>query len=349
MIRKQRSKSSRDSRRLIIMITIFIVIMIIGVVGYSHLLQVTFLDALYMTVITISTVGYKEIADMTPEAKLFSIVIIFLGLSFVGYLFTSIVSLFVDGNLREAVQRRRLKSRMETLDNHYIICGAGETGENVIRQFEKSSVPFVVIDNDKERVDELIHRGIMAIHGNAADEETLVEAGIMGARGLISSLSTDADNVFTVLTSRYLNKDLYIISRAIEDHAHEKLTRAGADRTISPNEIGGRRMAALMLRPTVISFLDMITHVGEVVLDLEDVVLAEDSPLVGQALKVARIPEKTGLVVLAMQKKGSKRMLFNPGPDEVLLTGDSMIVLGTGEQISALKKLAYDSGERECP
>ncbi len=260
--------SGNDNKKLLTIAIAFVLIVLLGVFGYSRLLHVSLLDALYMTIITISTVGYKEIADMTPEAKLFSILIIFFGLTFVGYLFTSIVALFVDGSVRDKIQRRRLRSRMESLNNHYIICGAGETGENVIRQFEKSHVAFIVIDNDRERVEELIARNVMALYGNAADEDILLAAGIRQARGLISTLSTDADNVFTVLTSRYLNKDLYIISKAIEDHAHEKLTRAGANRTISPNEIGGRRMAALMLRPTVISFLDMITHVGDVILDL---------------------------------------------------------------------------------
>ncbi len=336
----------KDQHKLIVISISFIMIIVIGVIGYSLLLQVSFVDALYMTVITISTVGYKEIADMTPEAKLFSIVIIFLGISFVGYLFTSAATFFMDGNMKEIMRKRRLKIKMKSLENHYIICGAGETGANVIRQFEKSKVSFIVIDNNRERVSELLERGVMTLYGDATDEKTLIEAGITKAHGMICSLSTDADNVFTTLTSRYLNKDLYIISRAIEDHAHEKLIRAGADRTISPNEIGGRRMAALMLRPSVISFLDMITHVGDVVLDLEDVVVFTNSTLVNQSLRSARIPEKTGLIILALKKDNSDRMTLNPGPEEVLESGDSMIVLGTSEQVNALKALAIDTGER---
>jgi len=161
--------SGNDNKKLLTIAIAFVLIVVLGVFGYSRLLHVSLLDALYMTIITISTVGYKEIADMTPEAKLFSILIIFFGLTFVGYLFTSIVALFVDGSVRDKIQRRRLRSRMESLNNHYIICGAGETGENVIRQFEKSHVAFVVIDNDRERVEELIARNVMALYGNAAD------------------------------------------------------------------------------------------------------------------------------------------------------------------------------------
>lgn len=337
----------KSRQKIIYIFVAFIAILFIGVIGYGQLLHVSFIDALYMTVITISTVGYKEITVMTPEAKLFSIIIIFLGLSFVGYLFTNIATFLVDGNMNEIFQRRRLKNKMNTLTNHCILCGAGETGANVIRQFEKSKVPFIVIDNNRERVNELLKRDVMTLFGDATDEDILLEAGIMKARGMICSLSSDADNVFTVLTSRFLNKNLYIISRAIEDHSHEKLLRAGANRTISPNEIGGRRMAAIMLRPTVISFLDMITHVGDVVLDLEDVVIFAGSELIGKALKTAKIPDKTGLVILALQDKNASQMSFNPGPNEILKAGDSMIVLGTNEQVNKLKELACDNGKRD--
>lgn len=336
-----------DYKKLIVVFIALIMILVVGVIGYSTFLNVNLLDALYMTVITISTVGFQEVAVMTPEAKLFSILIIFLGLSFVGYLFTSLAAFLLEGSMKEILKKRRINNKMKSLENHYILCGAGETGANVIRQFEKKHVPYIVIDNNKERVAALIERGVMALYGDATNEEALIEAGILKARGLISSLSNDADNVFTVLTSRSLNKDLHIIARSIDDHASEKLMRAGANRTISPNEIGGRRMAALMLQPTVISFLDLITHAGDVELDLDEVVLFPGSEFIGLSLKEARIPDKTGLVILAIQKSGTKEMIFNPGSETILQNGDSMIVLGKSERVLVLKKLSKDSGKRE--
>ncbi len=332
--------------KLYTILTMFLLLLSIGTVGYSLLLRIAVLDALYMTVITISTVGYKEVTLMTPAAKVFSIFVIFMGLGLVGYMVSTTATYLLEGAMRDTFRKRRLRKRMEEMQNHIIICGGGETGENVIRQFEKSQAPFLVIDNDPERIADLAERGIIAIQGDAEEERVLEEAGIHRARGLISTLSTDADNVFTVLTARYLNPDLFIISRAIEEHAHDKLLRAGADRTISPNEIGGRRMAALMLRPTVISFLDMMTHVGEVILDLEDVELSAGSELDGLRLKEARIPDKTGLIVMALHKGGAERMVFNPGPDEILKPGDSMIVLGTEEQIAGLKSLAGSDAKK---
>ncbi len=330
----------------ILLVFMLLMILVIGVIGYTTLLHVSVLDALYMTVITISTVGYKEIAFMSPAAKIFTIVIIFLSLSFVGYLFTNLVSFFVKVNLKDTIRFRRMKNKMQSLSDHYILCGAGDTGRHAITQLESNDVDYIVIDKDKERVDELIRRGIMAIHGDATDQDILIEAGILRARGLLSCLPSDADNVFTVLTSRYLNRDIYIISQSIDSTAHEKLLRAGANRTISPAEIGGRRMAALMLRPAVVSFLDLINNVGGQILDIEDVMIKAGSELTNKPIKDAQIRDRTGLILMAIQKQDSKRMIFNPGPEELLKSGDSMIVLGTIEQVKALRTMARDNGER---
>lgn len=329
----------------------FVVILLVsliltGIIGYKVLLNISFIDALYMTVITISTVGYAEVAVMNTEAKLFSIVLIFISLGTVGYLFTSIVSSFLEGDLRKAWRRRKMESNITNLTNHYIICGAGETGYNAIKQFKRSNVPFLVIDKNEKKINELIEDNIYAIHGDATQEDTLKKARIKYAKGLISSLSTDAENVYTVLTARQMNKNLYIVSRAINKHADEKLKKAGANNTISPNEIGGTRMASLMLRPTVISFLDIVTRAGDVILDLEDVVIFENSPLIYKTLREVKIPERTGLIVLAIKKLGMEKLSFNPSSDEVLKEGDTMIVLGREEQVNDLREIANDRGER---
>lgn len=329
----------------------FVVILLIsliatGVIGYTLLLDLNFIDALYMTVITISTVGYAEVAEMDTEAKLFSIILIFISLGTVGYLFSAIVSSFLEGDIKKAWRRRKMESNIIKLTNHYIICGAGETGQNAIKQFKASNVAFVVIDKDENKINELIEDKVFAIRGDATQEQTLEKARIIHAKGLISSLSSDAENVYTVLTARQMNDGLYIVSRAINKHADEKLKKAGANNTISPNEIGGTRMASLMLRPTVISFLDIITRAGEVILDLEDVVISKDSTLINSTLIEAKIPEKTGLIVLAIKTKDDEKLAFNPNSTYILKEGDSMIVLGREEQVNDLRKIANDVGER---
>lgn len=317
-----------------------------GTIGYKILLDLSFIDALYMTVITISTVGYGEIGIMDTEAKLFSIFLIFVSLGTVGYLFSTILSSLLEGDLKKAWRRRKMESEITSMKNHYIICGAGETGYNAIKQFKRSKVPFVVIDREAEKIDELVEANIAAIHGDASQEYVLEKANIKYAKGLISSLSSDAENVYTVLTARQMNKELYIVSRAINKHADEKLKKAGANNTISPNEIGGTRMASLMLRPTVISFLDIVTRAGDVILDLEEVVIFKNSSLIDKSLKEVKIPEKTGLIVLAIKKHKSEKLSFNPSSDEILKKGDTMVVLGTEEQVNELKQMANDTDQR---
>ncbi|NDL66994.1 potassium channel family protein [Anaerotalea alkaliphila] len=329
-----------DNKKMTLLLGAFLVLNLVGILGYMHLLDVGFVDAFYMTVNTISTVGFSEVGEMTVAAKLFSVFLIFTGLGVVGYGVTGMVSLFFEGNMKDAWRRKRMEAKIKELKDHYIICGAGEIGQIVIRQMEKSGTDFVVIETDDKQVAELRRDGVLTIRGDATHEDVLEEAGIQKAKGIVSSLSSDADNVFAVLTARQMNQGIYIVSRAIEKNSHEKLRKAGADKTVSPNEIGGRRMAASILRPSLISFLDVITQAGDVTLDLEEVLIRKGSALAGVRLREARIPERTGLVVLAIKGAGSSRMRFNPNSDEVLGEGDTMIVMGTEKQVLQLKEMA---------
>jgi voltage-gated potassium channel len=331
-----------NQHHLIRAIIFFLILVVVGIIGYASLLDISFVDAVYMTIITISTVGYKEVAEMTPAAKLFSVLIIFGGIALVGYTLTNLVEFLAGGQLKDSWRNKRMENKIEALKDHYIVCGAGETGQNVASQLELSKVPFVVVDNREEKIIELRERGILALHGEPTQEAALKQAQISRAKGLVSCLTTDSENIYTVLTARYLNNDLYIVSRAIEPHAHEKLTMAGADRTVSPNAIGGRRMAAMMVKPSIFSFLDIVTYAGEDVLNLEEVVLHEGSDLIDKKLGQAEIPKRTGLLVMALKKARSGAFLFNPSTDELLELGDSMIVLGDPERVNLLNELAMD-------
>ena len=336
----------REHRSLILVLFFFLALLVVGTAGYIALLDVSILDAFYMTVITIATVGFREVAELSEAAKIFTVFIIFAGLGFVGYALTSLVAFLTEGQLQTAWRRRRMDNRIRALHKHYIVCGAGETAQNVMAQLAAGKVPFVVVDLREEKIHEFHNRGILAIHGDPTHESALEQANIHQAEGLICALSSDTENVFTILTARYLNPNLYIISRAIEPHAHEKLRMAGADRTISPNEIGGRRMAAMVLRPSIFSFLDVVTYAGDEVFNLEEVLLGEASELSGKTLREARIPERTGLIVMAIKKSGSRTMVFNPQASENIAVGDSLIVLGNPENVDKLKTLAKDEGIR---
>lgn len=240
-----------------------------------------------------------------------------------------------------------MEKQIKRMKDHYILCGAGQTGQSVIERFQRSRVPFIVVERHEEKVEELIEQGYLVCPGDATHEETLDKVNIKEAKGLVSCLSNDADNVFTVLTARGMNNDLRIVSRAIEKKAHSKLLKAGANNTISPNELGGTRMASLLLRPAVVSFLDIITHVDEMTLDLEEVLLCERSDLPGKTLKEARIPERTGLIVLAIKKRDEETLRFNPGPLEKLEVADKLLVLGMEEQVEKLRIIACEQAEGE--
>lgn len=335
---------TKDKKKLIIIVTLLFLLISSGTIGYMTLSGVSFVDALYMTIITISTVGYGEVGKMTEDSKIFSIFVIFGGISIVGYAFTNIVSIFIEGILNQAWKVKRMNSKIESLKDHYIICGAGETGQSVIKSFKESGQPFVVVDKDEDIFEELLNEDILVIEGDATHEDILEKAKIDLAKGLISSLGTDADNLFTVLTARQMNENLYIVSRAIEGKSNQKLKKAGANNTVSPNEIGGNRMAALVTKPSVISFLDMMTRAGDVVLDLESVRISKNSKMIGKNLKQIKIPEQTGLIVLAIKKNSGLEFAFNPNSEETLDLNDVLIVLGEDEQVEKLRGMAWDDG-----
>ncbi len=309
--------------------------------GYMIILNLTFIDALYMTIITISTVGYREVTEMNTIAKWFSIGFILVSVGMVGYLLSTVFRFFSEGNINEAWRRNRMNKEIEKLNNHIIVCGAGETGAHVIKQLKRREVDFVVIENDSEALDNLKEMDVLYIFEDATKEETLIEAKVKEAKGLISCLAKDADNVFVVLTARELNPSMHIVARSHEERSDRKLRRAGANNTVSPDEIGGKKMAAMMLSPNVQYFVDNIIDTKNMSIDMEEVVIKEESELINKKLRDAKISEKAGLIVLAIRRENDV-FIFNPKADEVLRLDDKMIVVGSKDQIKSLKKMSKD-------
>ncbi|QRN86713.1 NAD-binding protein [Clostridia bacterium] len=332
-----------NRRKLLRIISLFFLVIVISVLGYKVLLDISLIDALYMTAITISTVGYGEVAEMTVLSKLFTIGIIFSGLSIVAYGFSSIVTTFFEGEFQVAWRRKKMLKKISELKDHYIVCGAGEVGQIVIEEFRLKGLDFVVIEKNEDRSRELIEENVLVVKDDATNEDALIRAKIMEAKSIVCTLANDADNVFTVLTARQINPRIYIISKAIEKGAHGKLLRAGANNTISPNEIGGRRIAAMVIRPTIKSFLDIITQIDEVSLDMEEVTICAGSELAGKTLGENRIPERSGLIVLAIRKLGEQRLRFNPNYETTLHEGDIMMVLGRSTQVDSLRSMACEN------
>ncbi len=327
---------SRPKKLLIIISLIFIS----GIVGYHFLLNISLLDALYMTVITVSTVGFKEVGEMSAGAKVFTILLIISSLSFLAYAISGAVSMIMDGNLGMIIRRKSVNAKIAKLHNHYIICGAKKTGGHAVEMFMQSAEPFVVIDEDETTIDKLINGNALAIMAEATSEEALISAQIERAKGILLALPRDIDNVFAALTARALNPKINIVSIVYQQEAEKKLLRAGVNKTINPDNIGGSRMASLLLKPNVISFFDVITKIGDYQLDVEEVLIEAGSELAEKTLSEAEIPRKTGLKVLAIKTSGDGKMQINPSGLNLLQAGDIIIVIGARDQIEKLRQLS---------
>lgn len=327
-------------KRTFYILSLLLIVNIIGTIGYLSLLDVTFIDALYMTVITISTVGFGEVVPLSFSAKIFTILLIFLSLGIIGYAGTSLVHFFFEGKIRAAWRERKMRERLDQLKGHMIVCGAGETGKHVIEALRQEKIEFVVIEQDNVKVEGLKRNKVLAFLDDATTDEALEKAGIYHAKGLVAALSTDALNLYTVLTAREMNDQLMIVARAINNNSHDKLIRAGANKTVSPNEIGGHRMASMLLKPSVVAFLDTITHSGNIDLNLNQIVINPKSQLCNKTLMEANIPEKTDLIIIAIKNQQDEDIIFNPMKDYRLKPYQTLIVLGEDKDLFKLKQLA---------
>jgi voltage-gated potassium channel len=322
-------------RRLLWGLYVLIGIIAAGTGGYIAIEGWPFLDALYMTIITISTVGYAEVHPLSAGGHIFSIFLIIGGVGGALYVLTGLIQYILEGYLRTTWGRRRMKTNITKLREHFILCGYGRVGQEIARTFKEEGAPFVIIDSNPESITQAEQAGYLCLQGNATSDEVLREAGIEQARGLVTTVGSDADNTYITLSARQLNSKLFIESRAGNKEAGKKLKRAGANRIVYPLSIGGRRMAMLALRPAVVDFIDTVvwTHGHE--LQLENVDIAKTSSLVGLTMKAAR--SNIGITILAISKKSGK-LLANPADEETIDDGDQLIVLGTKKRLASLEE-----------
>jgi len=328
-----------SSSKIPILFLQFIGIILFGTAGYVLLSGCSVLDGLYMTVITITTVGFYEVVPMTPETKVFTIVLILIGVSFVLYLFGRITEAVVEGGLGKIYGRINMEKKIAQLQKHYIVCGFGRIGKVICRDLAQNKKQVLVIENGSQEIESLKEEGFLYIDGDAADDKILLKAGIERAQGLIATVSTDAANVYIILSARGLNPNLYILARSsAEKNAETKLLRAGANKVISPYFIGATRMAQLLVRPNVIDFIDLTVHAGELGLRLEEMRVSSESALCNRNLQDSGLRKEYDLIVVAI-KRVEGRMLFNPSPQETILPGDTLILLGDYQNIKELEKI----------
>lgn len=310
-----------------------------GTLGYALIEGWSAFDALYMTVITLATVGFKEVHELSDHGKLFTIVLIVSGTGIIAYALGSLIQFMVEGQLRKILGRRKLTSRISKLKDHYIICGFGRIGHLICREFQEKPLPYVVVEKDPHLVERLEREGHLYVEGDATDDETLLSAGIAQARGLITAVTSDTDNVYITLTARGLNPKLFILARAGEEGSEKKLMRAGASKVISPYTIGANRMAQAILRPSVVDFIEIATASESLELQLEEITVADSSPLVGKNLIAAGIRQTMGIIIIGI-KQTDGHMLFNPSPATVIDACSVLITLGERNAISQLEKIA---------
>jgi len=322
-------------RRLLWGLCALAAIIVAGTSGYMVIEGWAFLDALYMTVITITTVGYAELYPLSTGGRIFSIFLIVGGVGGALYALTGIIDYILEGHFGTTFGRRRMKNKIAELRGHFILCGHGRVGEEVARTFKEEGVPFVIIDNRPDCIARAEQAGYLYLQGDATSDEVLREAGIERARGLVSAVGDDVANTYITLSARGLCPNLFIEARASSEEAQTKLERAGADRVVSPQSIGARRMAMLALRPAVADFIDTVTHIRGREMQLENLDISHNSRLSGMMIKTAR--SETGATVLAMQKKSGK-LLLNPSDEETLEDGDRVIIFGSKKQLAALEE-----------
>ncbi len=318
----------------------------LGVAGYMLIEGASFLDALYMVIITITTIGYGERFPLGTGGEVFTLFLIISGVGIVGYTLVSGVEFMIENSVGGMMERRKMRKEIESMIGHYILCGYGRVGQHIADDLKDAGVDFVIIERDAAAAEKANGLGFLVIKDDATNDETLRQAGIESARGLVSALSSDAENLYITLTARELCPHLFIVSRCDSEESESKLRRAGADRVISPHSIGGRRMAAMLLKPTVWDYLDLVTRGQYIEFNIEnlewridDVEIQPNSQLDGKSIDEAKIYSISGALILAVKKKG---LGFNtkPSKDTRLDPGDYIVAIGTVEQLAKLEELA---------
>jgi len=311
-------------------------VLVAGTIGYMVVEGWSAWDALYMTVTTVTTVGFREVHPLSWRGQAFTVVLIIGGVSTVLYTLSLLAAGLVEGRVGRRFEQRRRERMIDALTNHFILCGAGRIGLIIADEFRRQQVPFVVIDRDPDAVQAVIARGDLAVEADASREDILQRLGIDRARGLIAALGTDAENVYAILTARGLRVDLFIVARADSDDAGRKLLRAGADRFISPYQIGATQMAQTALRPAVVDFVQLATSSENLELAMEQVKIAPESALGGRSIVEANLRQQFGVIVVGIQRCDG-RMEFNPEPDTIMHAGDHLIVIGRSGQLKDLE------------
>lgn len=312
------------------------VVLCVGVLGYRFISGYAWIDAVYMTVITVTTVGFAEVNPLDTPSKIFTIFLILSSVVILGYAISIITEFILSKNNFEDIKQRKMQNRIDKLSNHIIICGYGRNGKQAAEKLRSYNKDFVIIEQSKELIEKHQDDNVDFVHGNANEDDTLIQAGVKHASTLISALPEDADNLFVVLSARQINSELKIISRASQETSYNKLKLAGANNVILPDRIGGDHMASLVVVPDLIEFVDNLSFVGSKNVNIEEVEVEKLYDATRECtIRDLDLRQKTGCTVIGF-KNPEGEYVVNPEADIKLVKGSKIIVLGRPEQIIKL-------------
>lgn len=324
-------------RQFIFSLLLIVIVVLFGTVGYVIIENWSAFDALYMTIITITTVGYREIHPLSGTGMVFTLFLIVFGVGTILYTLNNAARIVIEGEIQEIFGRRKVEKKIKGMKDHNIVCGYGRMGKVICRELKEKGARFVVIE--KERLPAgTFDEGMLFVWGDATKDETLKEAGIEHAKGLISVLPTDAENLYVVLSARVSRPELTIVARAGEEGSEQKLLRAGADRVVSPYYIGGLRIAHTLLKPAVVDFIEFATRSGNIDLQMEEIFVHESSGISGMTLDECGIGRELGIIIVAI-KSSEGEMRFNPTFRTTINSGDILIALGEKTKLRVLEEM----------
>lgn len=324
-------------RRLLFISIALLVVFSSGVCGYMFIEHWPILDSLYMTVITIASVGFMEVHPLTEHGRIFTIFLILGGTGVLVYGISAIIAFIVEGDLTDALRRRKMLKKIAAMKGHFIVCGVGETGKHVLEEMVRTQKDVVAIDRDPAKINILDEQGICFVQGDATHNSVLQAAGIEKARGIVTALPSDAENLLVVFTTKRLNPVIRVISRAVEEESEQKMRLAGADSVVMPNFIGGLRMASELIRPSVVSFLDIMLRSKEKTIRVDELAIDELSPYRDRTLQSTEILSRKDVTVVALSRRSENSYIFNPSGNEMLQSGDVVILMGDIKAINSIK------------
>jgi voltage-gated potassium channel len=327
-----------EYKKIRISLTLLIGVITFGTAGYYYVEHMPLFEAFYMTIITISTVGFSEIQPLSVYGRVITIIIISTGIMIGAYTIGMLLRILIEGELKKSFGRKKMENQIAKLRNHYIICGFGRIGELICRELQLYNIDLVVIENNPQVIERLEDSNFLYLGLDSTSEEALITAGIMNAKGLVTAVTSDADNVFIILTAKGLRPDLFVLSRSSDIKNEGKLIRAGASRVVSPYLIGGKRMAQMLIKPTVTDFIDIAMMNNKLDLLMEEAKIRPGSRLIGKNLVESNLRQDYGVIIVAIKKKIGQ-MIFNPRPSERLDAEDILVVLGKKEDMEKMDQV----------